>query len=478
MSYFPTGALSLVLGSLFLLLSPPSGAQTPTSCDCPAALQQAVSKTTAIYAGFADKVTPRTRRRYQALLDSLQRRARQAKTGYACFDLLNRYAHFFRDRHVSVDYTTHLSAATMRRLAYSETQARAYLIRQQPLQPYEGIWQRTDGTLRVATVPDPAAPGRYVSVVLATTLPHWQPGMVQAQVFSNAGAIGLAHYVLEDFTSRRLGIRTDGARYQVWGQQWQRVFPAPTPTPPPPAEQVVVKPLTPDVVYVRLPYFTIAQVAQLDSLLKVNRALIGRSSSLIFDMRGNGGGDSGAWGSEEFMRLFYTQPIPLPTSRFRASDEYIATQTAYVDRLRKQPTPDAKEVALNQLLLDSLRAHRGGFVPNVRQHVLRYDSVRAYPQRSAVLMDKGCGSAAEYFLAMAQYSPKITRFGTNTGGFMDYGNANPFPLMCADFTLYLPVTRMPWVDTAPIDNIGYAPDVAIARGEKDWVQFVLNYWAK
>jgi C-terminal processing protease CtpA/Prc len=234
----------------------------------------------------------------------------------------------------------------------------------------------------------------------------------------------------------------------------------------------------PDVVYVRLPLFTIAQVAKLDSLLKANRPLIGRTRSLIFDMRGNGGGDSGAWGSEEFMRLFYTQPIPLPTSRFRASDEYISTQAAYVERLRKQPAPNAREVALNQQLLDSLRAHRGGFVPNVQQHVLRYDSVRAYPQRIAVLMDKGCGSAAEYFLAMAKYSTKITRFGTHTGGFMDYGNANPFPLACADFTMYLPVTRMPWVDAAPIDNIGYPPDVPIASGEKDWVRFVLNYWAK
>jgi C-terminal processing protease CtpA/Prc len=232
------------------------------------------------------------------------------------------------------------------------------------------------------------------------------------------------------------------------------------------------------VVYVRLPLFTIAQVAKLDSLLKANRPLIGRTPSLIFDMRGNGGGDSGAWGSEEFMRLFYTQPIPLPTSRFRASDEYISTQAAYVERLRKQPAPNAREVALNQQLLDSLRAHRSGFVPNVQQHVLRYDSVRAYPQRIAVLMDKGCGSAAEYFLAMAKYSTKITRFGTHTGGFMDYGNANPFPLACADFTMYLPVTRMPWVDTAPIDNIGYPPDVPIGSGEKDWVQFVLNYWAK
>jgi hypothetical protein len=469
---------SLTLLLFPLLLGHLSWAQTPAPCACPVVLAQAISKTTAIYAGFHDKVTPQSRRRYQALLDSLQRRARQAKTGYACFDLLNRYAHSFRDRHVSVDYTTHLSASTMRRLAYSEAQAQAYLSQQRVLQPYEGIWQRTDGTLRVATVPDPAAPGRYVSVVLATTLPYWQPGMVQAQVFGTSGSVGLAHYVFEDFTSRRLGLRPDGARYQVWGQQWQRVFPAPAPTPPPPAEQVIVKPLTPDVVYVRLPYFTIAQVAKLDSLLNVNRALIGRTPSLIFDMRGNGGGDSGAWGSEEFMRLFYTQPIPLPTSRFRASDEYIATQTAYVERLRKQPTPDAKEVALNQQLLDSLRAHRGGFVPNVRQHVLRYDSVRAYPQRIAVLQDKGCGSAAEYFLAMAKYSTKITRFGTYTGGFMDYGNANPFPLACADFTLYLPVTRMPWVDTAPIDNIGYAPDVPIARDEKDWVQFVLTYWAK
>ncbi|GAB3694864.1 hypothetical protein GCM10027592_16290 [Spirosoma flavus] len=461
-----------------LLISQQTFAQSPAPCRCPDVLEQAIRKTTNVYAGFADKVNSKTRARYDVLVDSLHKQAAKAPDGFACFDLLKRYATFFRDLHVSADYAPQLSASTIRSISYSEAQARSYLAKQRNPKPFEGIWELSDGKMKIATVPDPSRPGRYVSVVLATTLPNWKPGMVQAQFIGKTGEHEQAHYVFDDFKSRLMGILVDGNSFRVWGNTWQRIVPETDEKAQRPVEKVVVKQLSPDVMYVRLPHFNTPEMNTLDSLLKANRALIGRTPSLIFDMRGNGGGDSGAWASEEFMQLFYTQPIPIARSLTRASDEWIDKQVAYIERLRKERKADDAELKLNVQFLDSLKAHRGQFVTDLNEYVIRYDSVRTFPKRIAVLMNKECGSASEFFLSMAKYSQKITRFGTNTGGFMDYGSANRFGLACNDYSMYLPVTRMPWVDTDPIDNIGYKPDVPIPAGEKDWIRFVMNYWAK
>ncbi|MCK8495041.1 MULTISPECIES: S41 family peptidase [Spirosoma] len=451
-------------------------AQSPASCRCSDVLDQAIRKTTNVYAGFADKVNAKSQLRYNTLIDSLQKQAIKAPDGFVCFDLLKRYAGFFRDLHVSAGYSPQLSPTTIRTIAYSESQARAYLAKRSALKPFEGIWELSSGKMKIATVADPDYPGRHISVVLSSTLPNWKPGMVQAQFIGKTGEYEQAHYVFGDFKSRPMGIQPNGNHYQIWGDSWQRIVPKAEETAQRPLESVVVKQLNPEAVYVRLPHFTSSQMAILDSLLKTHRAMIGRTPSLIFDMRGNGGGDSGAWASEEFMQLFYTQPIPIARALNRASDEWIDKQAAYVERLRKQKKADDSELKMNIEFLDSLKAHRGEFVPDKTEYVIRYDSVRTFPKRIAVLMDKGCGSASEFFLSMAKYSQKITRFGTYTGGFMDYGNANPFSLTCDDYYMYLPVTRMPWVDTDPIDNIGYKPDVPIPSTEKDWINFVLNHW--
>ena len=103
---------------------------------------------------------------------------------------------------------------------------------------------------------------------------------------------------------------------------------------------------------------------------------------------------------------------------------------------------------------------------------------KAYPQHIAFLIDKGCGSATEFFIYEGKQSKKVTVFGTNSHGVMDYGSDQNFDLCDGTFNLAVPWGRNGWVREFRIDNVGFAPDVRIPAGETDWVAFVQQYYAK
>jgi len=107
---------------------------------------------------------------------------------------------------------------------------------------------------------------------------------------------------------------------------------------------------------------------------------------------------------------------------------------------------------------------------------IRFDSVLINPTRVAVLMNDKCYSSAEYFAYYAKQSRKTKLFGQHTGGVMDYGNVRTQTLDCAGFVLRLPITRTGWVDTAPIDSVGFQPEVIIPINELNWVDYVVRYY--
>lgn len=61
---------------------------------------------------------------------------------------------------------------------------------------------------------------------------------------------------------------------------------------------------------------------------------------------------------------------------------------------------------------------------------------------------------------------------------MDYGNVRDQVLDCPNFVLRLPTTRSGWVDMAPIDNVGFQPEVLIPTTEPDWVGYVVRYYGQ
>ena len=237
---------------------------------------------------------------------------------------------------------------------------------------------------------------------------------------------------------------------------------------------VQFKQLNDDFLYLKLAAFDQREVGKIDSILIANKALLAKTPYLIFDLRGNGGGNTST--SDEMAKLIYTNPIVYPSWDYRSSEEYIRSMEKYFKS--QKDTADPYYVR-GQQLLKAIKESPGKLVSAGTDLQRTYDiDPKAYPKHIAFLIDKGCGSATEFFIYEGKQSKKVTLFGTNSHGVMDYGSDQNFDLCDGTFNLAVPWGRNGWVREFRIDNVGFAPDVRIPAGEEDWVAFVQRYYAK
>ncbi len=333
-----------------------------TECECTKTLEEAIDKTTRIYAGFDDKVTDKTKAQYEHLVETLRTKARDAKDETSCKRLLRSYVAFFKDSHVFI---------------WLESERQGYI----------------DSLERI------------------------------------------------------------GAKV---------------------TEPVVFKQLNKNLLYAKLEVFNQKEVDKLDSLFKANHELLSKTPYLIFDLRGNGGGNTST--SDEMAKLIYTNPIVYPAWDYRSSPEYIATNEKY---LKNQKDTTAEWYLRSKRLLELLKSNPGKLVSAGEDYKRTYDAIpQGSPQHVAFLIDKDCGSATEFYIFEGKQSKKVTIFGTNSHGVMDYGSDQTFKLCDGSIRLALPWGRNGWVRDFRIDNIGFAPDVKIPATEKDWVGFVEKYYRK
>lgn len=238
---------------------------------------------------------------------------------------------------------------------------------------------------------------------------------------------------------------------------------------------VTFRQLNPDYIYVKLANFNERDVNELDSLLRTNAALIARTPNLILDLRGNGGGNTST--SEEMIKLIYTNPIIYPATDERSSAERIEAAEKDLKAYTKDTVGNAFFYQRAKKLVQDLKANPGGLVRYGDDLTRTADvSPTANPQCVALLIDKGTGSSSEYFIYEGSQSRKVTTFGTNSHGVMDYAGDQNKPLCDGTFNLAVPWSRNGWTRKFRIDNVGFAPTVRIPATEKDWVGFVQRYY--
>jgi C-terminal processing protease CtpA/Prc len=132
-----------------------------------------------------------------------------------------------------------------------------------------------------------------------------------------------------------------------------------------------------------------------------------------------------------------------------------------------------------QSLLARIDANPGGIVPLTTESPpsIRPASVARGPARVAILMDRNVVSAGETFVLEAMRSPKVTLYGDNTGGVIDYANVSILSLACADRGLGLGYPLMASSRELPrgaVNNVGIPPDVRIRRDVSDPIQWVVQ----
>ena len=110
--------------SLFFLLSLVSGSvlgqSTKEKCNCPVLLKEAIQKVSTIYAGFDVKVTPATRPDYVKLVAAVNLEALLVDKERRCFEIIEKYTSWFKDRHVGVWFGIQSSATSIPKVPLSE----------------------------------------------------------------------------------------------------------------------------------------------------------------------------------------------------------------------------------------------------------------------------------------------------------------------------------------------------------------------
>lgn len=470
----------MVLVGLLLISRGASSQSVEEQCACSLLLKEAVQKVATNYAGFDEKVNTTTRAQYNKLVKDLVDEATPVTNERSCFEIIEKYTNWFNEPHLGVWMAVKSSAARIPKVALSEV-SRAKLLKS--TDELEGIWSNADQSEQYAIIKDKSSKNKYLAVTLKSLDSAWVPGMVKVEFYDYLPAEKRYRgmYYQKDFSGVLNGFTVNNDRIDHWfGRPWYRNDEA-GPLQKVKAEseeKVFFKVLKKDFVYLKLGAFNQIQVDKLDSLIVANKAIIRTTKNLIIDLRGNGGGNSGS--SHEMLKLIYTNPVVYPPFKYRSSEDLIVEVKGEIAAL--SANDPNKLLASKRLYLQKIMENPGQLVSTGDSMVRRVDTIERYPERVALLVDKGSASSSEYFTFEGKQSKKVTIFGTNTSGGMDYGNAHNHQLTCSRYRIQIqvPWSRNGWIDRFGfrIDNIGFAPDVRIPSAETDWLQFVVNYWSK
>ena len=366
---------------------------------------------------------------YDRQLSLLRARAAGLQ-GDDCYFVLRAFLAWFGDPHLFVFQSTRLDsaetarrAATVERTDLTESRVRDYLAgRRDSLDPLEGIW--FDGRMRVAIVPRGEGMSELIAVVLTSDTTLWPVGAVRAW-FSRGSSSHYEGEIWERNFARRRVQATLHKRVLlrlspgIWGKEF----------PLAPADSGLVDPVDPHratllvrgkTLVLSIPSHDPAYRRALDSLIDRHAVVLRRSERLIVDLRGNEGGSSATTTKlMPYIASTRQRPPPLPDkpAMMLSSDDQIAyVQRTFVSGRDTLPA--------TRRLLNRLRANRGRLVrleeSRHRQPSAQPSSIVRGPARVGIIVDRGTVSAAEAFLVRAMRSTRVTVFGENTAGALDY----------------------------------------------------------
>ncbi len=466
----------------FVILLFPVNLLGQDTCTCARNLDRFIEKVERNYAGFNDKVNKATRPAYTHLVDSLRTVASTVDDKSICFNALERYRSYFRDKHLQLGGAfAPAEDGGPSEPPHSSTWTNAlleahFLSHRETPRALEGIWYLEK--YQVGVIYNDSA-ARYDAVIMRSENVNWKEGMVKFTVTEPVNAEATARYWRGDMRMLEARATCAPGHIAVNGVgTWHLVDP--------PAgimdartfeltfgDEVQWKMLDDSTLYIKLGSCDLANKAVLDSLVAANRTLLEHLPNWIIDLRGNRGGSTDVF--QCLLPYLYTKPFLEYGVDHWLSPENTAALRSWLEHSRsRMDEGSARDI---QEIVDQGTAHpnswhRGGGGST------RFDTVRAMPQRVAMLADRGTASSGESFVETARgISSKTVIFGENTGGYMDYGDLMQHEIGCDGLAAAIPTSRMRRIDHGQAyDLTGIAPDVRIEPGTEDAIAIVRAYW--
>ena len=475
-------------GAIVALAAGPAMAQEPF--DCSSAFEDLKSTVETNYAGYVIEYAPAGPRRdaYLTLSDQITAGAAQTRRRMDCTRLLNRYVGFFSDPHLFLQDTpvydearqaAFRQAAPVSRLDVAALRAAAL----SAFDPVAGIWATEEGDVAVV----PGEDG-FDAVMIAPNDTRWQVGQVRARLKPVGPGYDVTLYRTADRAPiLRVDARLEGdLRLRLAPSTWGRVSPAVRDLgdafdPRAPRQPIYID-HSPQVGILYLPSFDPAKSREAGArIMQAHAADIAGKQLLVIDIRGNEGGSQSVWAA---LAPFYaTGEWEAPDQMGPAGGDVVLAAPRVIEiwrSFRDNTGPGAYRSILDDLVSRLEAATPGALVPfrtdASSSEPETPEQLAGGPQAVAVLTDSMVVSAGEAFLLTARRSPKVTVFGHNSMGSIDYWTVGVVSLGEGEarYGLGLPIgAASASLPTGGYNTDGVPVDVPLTGAYETWLPQVL-----
>ncbi|MGN7823474.1 S41 family peptidase [Chitinophaga sp. 22536] len=463
--------LLLLLSPIFLLAQ--------KDCHCEANFKWVKETFEKNDAGFEYALQQKGMAAYQQHNKDILAKIKKATDKEQCAAAMREWLLFFRKGHHAIipvnDAAPAAKAATgaPEMLALSEDQVKQGIPNAStPL--LEGIW--TTSSYKIGIIKKDKG---YKGVILASGNPAWKPGYVKLNIAADsAGAFYMGDFSANKFDKAIMIGKNTLQLGTVFLKREYPVFPGDDNAAVLFAKEMAtsvpfMQQLSDKTILFRIPTFEDYAKHDIDSLLKLNDALLKRTENLVIDIRNNGGGSDVSY--YEIIPLLYTNPIrsinttflstPLNNSRMEG---FLATP-GISDAERKELTEAIQTLKDNPGKFVNL--HKGKTV-----NIEKLDTIFPYPKNVAIIINDKNGSTSEEFLLAARQSKKVKLFGITTFGVLDISNTYVVESPDKQFRLGYSLSKSLRIPDLAIDGKGIMPDYYIDKSipDAEWLNYVLS----
>jgi len=428
---------------------------------------------------FSTTVTPEQEAEYNDFKRALEKEVKLVRSRTECIRYLVRFTEYFPDNHTKIrvpkqtQFDVDNPEGRKAFLASEAVRQREYIslrpehrVPSTDLDQITGLYRTADSLYTVAVIPSKTSFREYVGVIVESRSPWWIPGQVKFELAQKGPHVyeGFFYSALHELSYRTVVPFQNG----VIGNHWFNTTRSHTVDHSTNPGRAIELEVDPCITYLRIPSFGGEYTRELDSLYVRLAPVIAEVPYLLIDVRDNGGGST--FNALPLLQWLYTQPIPDDNrSELYATPDILHLYEAQFKEIMQDSTQvdgDTRQ-AFRSIIADLHQAEPNAFVPDSEPVDTIFGEALPSPKKVAILYNRGCASACEDLLFLAQYSEKTTLVGENSGGFVGYGNMFTVYTPCYGLGLSMSTTRYP--SKLNVEVSGIEPDVYLDYN-RDWIE--------